>query len=387
MKVLCLGGAGKICREAVYDLVSFSSFEKITIGDVDEQAGHEVLEWLGDSRVDFKKVDIRNRDESVRIMKEYDVVVDGTTISLNDISTACIAEAGCHGINLNGFGEEYKYDPLFKAQGKTHVPGFGMTPGITDMMVKCAADPMETVEIVRVSHGAFRPIAFSPSITETTTYEYDPLLPGRVVYENGEFIQVPPFARPREIALPKPFGTHPQYIIPHAETRTVAQYLAHKGVKLVEVRGTWPPKNMELIKALYDWGFMRNDKVKVGGVEVGILDAIGAYLMQAPEGKTTDLYGYALHVEVIGTREGQRVQHILTHTHPPSDGSVPGWEKLRAYTRCVAIPLSIGAQILASGKVKETGVVIPELAFHPSEVFQELEKRRIFIHQEINRLP
>lgn len=386
MKVLCLGGAGKICREAVLDLVSFSSFEKITVADVDERAGYEVLEWLGDSRVDFKKVDIRNRDESARIMQDYDVVMDGTTISLNGLSTSCIAEAGCHGINLNGFGEEYKYDPLFKAHGKTHVPGFGMTPGITDMMVKYAADPMETVEIVRVSHAAFRPIAFSPSITETTTYEYDPLLPGRVVYENGEFIQVPPFARPREIALPEPYGTHPQYIIPHAETRTVAQYLGHKGVKLIEVRGTWPPKNMQLIKALYDWGFMRNDKVKIGDVEVGILDAIGAYLMQAPEGKTTDLYGYALHVEVIGTKEGQRVQHILTHTHPPSDGSVPGWEKLRAYTRCVAIPLSIGAQMLASGKVKETGVVIPELAFDPSEVFEELEKRQILIHQEINYL-
>ena len=129
-----------------------------------------------------------------------------------------------------------------------------MTPGITDMMVKYAADQLETVDTVRVSHGAFRPIAFSAAITETTTYEYDPNLPGRVVYEDGRFIQVPPFARPRNIELPEPYGTHPEYIIPHAETKTVAKYLANKGVKLIEVRGTWPPKNMELIKALYEWG-------------------------------------------------------------------------------------------------------------------------------------
>lgn len=386
MKVLCLGGGGRICREAVEDLVGYSTFERITVADVDEKAGREVVEWLNDPRVDFKEVDVRNREETVRLMRGYDVVMDGTTISLNDLSTSCIAEAGCHGINLNGFGEEYKYDPVFKAHGKTHVPGFGMTPGITDLMVKHAADRMESVEIVRVSHGAFRPIAFSASITETTTYEYDPNLPGRVVFENGRFIQVPPFARPREIPLPEPFGTHPQYIIPHAETKTVAQYLAHKGVKLIEVRGTWPPKNMELIKALYDWGFMRNDRVKVGEAEIGILDAIAAYLRQAPEGKTTDLYGYALHVEVIGTKDGHKVQHILTHTHPPSDGSVPGWEKLRAYTRCVGIPLAIGAQILASGRVEAKGVVIPELAFDPAEVFKALEKRQILIHEEVNSL-
>lgn len=134
-------------------------------------------------------------------------------------------------------------------------PGFGMTPGITDMMVKYASDQLETVEIVRVSHGAFRPIAFSAGITETTTYEYDPHLPGRVVYEDGKFIQVPPFARSKDIELPEPYGTHPQYIIPHAETKTAAKYLAKKGVKLIEVRGTWPPKNMELVKVLYENGY------------------------------------------------------------------------------------------------------------------------------------
>ncbi|NWG01925.1 MAG: saccharopine dehydrogenase NADP-binding domain-containing protein [Syntrophaceae bacterium] len=386
MKVLCLGGAGKICREAAYDLVEFSDFQQITIGDYNGKAGREVVKWLNDPRVDFKKVDVNNKKETVRLMRQYDIVMDGTTISLNKRSTACIAEAGCHGINLNGFGEEYQYDQKFKKHGKTHVPGFGMTPGMTNMMVKYAADQLEIVEIVRISHGAFRPIAFSAAITETTTYEYDPGLPGRVVYENGKFIQVPPFARPREIELPGPYGTHPQYIIPHAETKTVAQYLAKKGVKLIEVRGTWPPKNMQLIKALYDWGFMRNDKVKVRGVKVGILDTIGSYLMQAPEGQTTDLYGYALHVEVIGIQNGKKVQHILTHTHPASDGSVKGWEKLRAYTRCVGIPMAIGTQMIASGKVKVKGVIIPELAFDPSEVFRELKKRQIFIHEMVKEL-
>ena len=105
MKVFCLGGAGKICREAAYDLVEFSDFQKITIGDTNGKTGREVVQWLNDPRVDFKKVDVNNRKETVKLMRQYDVVMDGTTISLNDRSTACIAQAGCHGINLNGFGE------------------------------------------------------------------------------------------------------------------------------------------------------------------------------------------------------------------------------------------------------------------------------------------
>ena len=43
------------------------------------------------------------------------------------------------------------------------------------------ANQLDTVEEGYVSHGAFRPFAFSKSITETTTYEYDPELETRVV--------------------------------------------------------------------------------------------------------------------------------------------------------------------------------------------------------------
>ncbi|MCM3593026.1 saccharopine dehydrogenase family protein [Brevibacillus borstelensis] len=386
MKVLCLGGAGRICRESILDLVQYSSFEKITVADFNEEEGRKVVEWLNDPRVDFVKINVLDHEDTVNKMKGYDIVMDGTTITLNGLSTACIAEAGCHGINLNGFGAEDESDEVFRRNGKTCVPGFGMTPGVTQMMAMHAANQLDTVDSVRVSHGAFRPIAFSRSITETTTYEYAPHLPGRVVYENGEFVQVPPFARPREIQLPEPYGKTVQYIIPHAETKTLAKALADKQVRLIEVRGTWPAKNMQLVRAMYDWGIMRNDKITVNGAEIGILDCIGEYLFHSKEGQETELYGYSLHVEVIGTKDGKKVQHVLYHTHPASDGSVPGWEKLRAYTRNVGIPMAIATELIAKGRVKGTGVLIPEEAFNPAEIFAELEKRGIHMHEEVTQL-
>jgi lysine 6-dehydrogenase len=385
MQVLCLGGAGRICREAALDLVQFSSFDRITIADFDEQAGRDVAEWLGDPRVDFVSIDINDEAAAVEVMSPYDIVMDGTTISLNDVSTRCIANAGCHGINLNGFGEEYKYDETFRRHGTVHVPGFGMTPGTTNMMAVHAAEQLETVETIRVSHGAFRPIAFSRSIAETTTYEYDPDLPGRMVYEDGEFKQVPPFARPREIPLSEPYGTHTQYIIPHSETITLAQYLEGRGVRLIEVRGTWPPANMQLIRALNDWGILQNPHVSLDGRDVGVLDAIAEYLINSEAGTTTELYGYALHVEVTGTKDGRAVTHTLTHTHPPSDGSVPDWAGLRSYTRNVGIPMAIGVDLIAGGRIRDiTGVAIPERVFRPVDVFNELERRNIMIHHDVS---
>lgn len=113
------------------------------------------------------------------------------------------------------------------------------------------------------------------------------------------------------------------------------------------------------------------------------MEAIAAYLMQSQEGRETELYGYALHVEVEGTRQGRRFRHTLTHTHPTSDGSVPDWAGLRAYTRNVGIPLAIGAVMLAEGRVKQAGVLTPEEAFEPQVVFAELRKRQLLIHEAI----
>jgi saccharopine dehydrogenase-like NADP-dependent oxidoreductase len=93
------------------------------------------------------------------------------------------------------------------------------------------------------------------------------------------------------------------------------------------------------------------------------------------------LYGYALHVEVTGKKNGQPVTYVLTHTHPPSDGSIPDWAGLRAYTRCVGIPLAIGAQLIAAGKTNAVGAVPPELGFDPATVFEMLEARQIVVHE------
>jgi len=52
------------------------------------------------------------------------------------------------------------------------------------------------------------------------------------------------------------------------------------------------------------------------------------------------------------------------------------------YTLC-GIPMSIGAQMIAHGQVRGSGVMAPELAFEPSAVFTELAERGIIIHKKI----
>ncbi|MDR2935662.1 MAG: saccharopine dehydrogenase, partial [Candidatus Adiutrix sp.] len=135
-------------------------------------------------------------------------------------------------------------------------------------------------------------------------------------------------------------------------------------------------------KGLHEYGILSNPKVRFQGAEAGLMSLIGDYLQNCEAGRSTALYGYALHVEVTGSRAGKRKRAILTHTHPASDGSIPDWAGLRAYTRNVGIPLAIAAECLARGRVKKTGVLIPEEAFVPEEIFEELKKRSIYVHEQ-----
>ncbi|MFW6139276.1 MAG: saccharopine dehydrogenase family protein [Spirochaetota bacterium] len=381
MNILCVGGAGKICRESVKDLVKYSNFDKITIADINPEEAEKLVGEIGDTRVGFTKFDLTDTHKAIDTMKEYSLVMASLPIKYDDLLVDCVVNAGVSGLDITGMGKAYfDYHSRAHKSGIVFVPGVGMTPGTTNILAMYAAAQMDRVDEIFISHGAFRALAHSPGLASTTFLEYDPDLPDRVIYENGRYIQVPPFSGEKIIKLPDPFGEHPQYIIPHPEAFTLPNYI--KGVKRIEVRGTWPPKNMALVKSLYQYGFLRNDEVDINGTKVGIRDAVAAYLEQSPEGKQQDVWGYALHVELTGIRNGKAVRHVLTTSHPTSESH--GWQGSRAYTRSVGIPLSIGAQMIAENRVKSTGVLAPEGAFYPLEYIKELAKRNIIVNEEIN---
>ena len=97
MKVFCLGAAGRISREAVLDLVQHGSFDTITIGDYNYEEACKVAQWLNDSRVNVVKIDVNQVEEAATLMRGYDVVMDGTQITLNGKSTECIAKPAAMG--------------------------------------------------------------------------------------------------------------------------------------------------------------------------------------------------------------------------------------------------------------------------------------------------
>ena len=87
MKVFCLGGAGKIGSEAVRDLVEFSEVERIAVGDLrEERAPPSSTRWGIRASIMCAWI-LPTTEEAISVLSDYDIVMDATTISLNDIST------------------------------------------------------------------------------------------------------------------------------------------------------------------------------------------------------------------------------------------------------------------------------------------------------------
>jgi saccharopine dehydrogenase-like NADP-dependent oxidoreductase len=144
--------------------------------------------------------------------------------------------------------------------------------------------------------------------------------------------------------------------------------------------GTWPPIEMELLKQLIDFGAFDKKEIIHKGSPVNVLDILGDLLHQLPRGTCTELWGYALHVEVIGQKEHRNVNYVLKTSHP----DFKQWDGERAYAKNVAIPMSIGTQLMLAGKTKVTsGYRTSYEVFEPLEFFKELEKRGILVHEEV----
>ena len=102
-------------------------------------------------------------------------------------------------------------------------------------------------------------------------------------------------------------------------------------------------------------------------------------LLQMPESKHTPLWAYGLVVDVFGKQNGREIKAKLWNRHPPMEE----WGGQAAYYKNIAIPLSIGAEMIAQGEVTVRGVVPPETAYDADRFFEELAKRGIVVKQEV----
>lgn len=376
MKILSLGGAGAVCQHATRDLVEFSDFDPIVIGDYNLEAAEKLAAEIGDPRLQVLKVDANDYDGLVRTFKDFDVVLNGLPWKYDLIVTKACVEAGVGGLDVSTEENQWDYDIAAKEKDIVFIPGVGATPGITNVMARRGADQLDEVDEIQINFAAFRCLAPAPGLLITTIWEFHPAVEGRVYYKDGQFHRVGPFEGLKTVNFPGPIGQQEVCYIPHPETRTMPKSL---GAKAVSVHGCFPPHIIQLMKAMLESGLYSEESVTVKDLQTSPLEMMQALLIQLPESKANPLWAYGLVVEVYGKRDGRDVKVSLWNRHPPQEE----WGGSAAYYKNIAIPLSIGAQMIARGDVQVKGVVPPETAIDPGIFFAELRRRDIEVHERV----
>jgi len=376
-KVFVIGAVGAMCIEATRDLVKTSDFDEFILADINEEKLKKLKQELDDKRVKILKIDASDYERVENAIKGYDFVMNGLPFGMSEPAVKACIKQKIPTILLDDFFAE-KYSDGYEKAEVLCAAGVGMTPGTTDLMARYAVDQCDNVNEIHISWASFRPIAISPGLILTTFWEMDPEEKNRAYFEEGKFYPQPPLQTSKTVEFEPPFGKLEVYYVPHPETFNLSRLVPN--VKKVSTMGTWPPIEMELLKQLIDFGIYDKKTITINGKECNTLEVVGDILYKLPRGQRTALWGYALHVEVKGKRGGKDVQHVLTTSHP----YFKEWGNTRAYAKCVAIPLSIGTQLILRGKVRiDKGYHCSYEIFYPEVFFNELKKRGIEVHERI----
>jgi saccharopine dehydrogenase (NAD+, L-lysine-forming) len=375
--VLVLGGCGAMGTATTRDLAETSDFAEIVVADVNLEAASRLCNELGGGRLKPLAVDVTDKAGLVQLFGKFDVVINCTSYKFGLAITEAAIEAKKPMLDLGGlYNTPLQLEMTGKAEaaGVTIVLGCGATPGVTNLMAKRGSEHMDQVDEIHVAFATYRAIAPSPGLLDTVMDEFSPGIK-RFYYENGEFIDVPPLTGAKQIKFCEPVGLTTAYFVPHSETRTLPRFIP--GVKRVDVRGCWRPETMQMLQMFKDLELL--DHESAGGGQQAPKAFLREYFLNRAWAQTDDKeWAFLLNVEVEGRKGNATVKATYNLSHPPKSE----WGT-SCTSRVTGIPASIGAQLIAKGQAVRPGVISCEAAFEPLGFFAELEKRKMFVHEEV----
>jgi lysine 6-dehydrogenase len=319
--------------------------------------------------------DVRDTNALARLLRGCDVVVNCTQYNWNlDVMRAALT-AGVNYTDLGGLyhmtRKQFALDRDFRRVGRLAIAGMGGAPGITNVMARALADPLERVESIRVYNaGADRqrydgPIAYMFSIATIL----DELTIPPVHFVNGRYVEKPILSEPEAGKFPEPIGKIVLRHSIHSELGTLAESFRGRGVREVFFKINYPAELVNLVRSLSDAGLTSREPVAVNGYKVPPRELLLALLRKKVQSKPAKDVE-ALRVVVSGRRGGAKTTSAMEMW-----ASYSTRPQFSAVARDTGFPAAIAALMLGRGQIKGVGVQAPENVVPAVPFFDELKRR------------
>jgi len=380
MKIVILGGAGKMGCIAVQDLAGDRRVREVVIADLDLAQARVVAETIASSKVTIQQVNVADHDALVGVLEGANACLNATVYYANlPVMEACL-QAGVSYTDMGGLfhttRKQLELNDRFAEAGLSAVLGVGSAPGVPNVQARYAADRLDTVESIRIYDGIKPPQSGEVRFTYAVPTIVDELTMAPMVFRDGEFVACEPLSEFEDYWFASPIGLLPMHLSLHSEVATLPVTFSDKGVKEVFFKiNYWgmAQETVEKIRVLAEFGFAGRELVAVKGQRIVPRDLLVALMSDyvppvtdflAPPKNHPPDWVKEIVTEVKGTKDGRAVTYRLgTLT---CKGALP-----------TGVAPARAAIWLAEGHIPP-GVHPPEAVLDPVPFFKELEEREIY---------
>ena len=380
MKIVVLGGAGKMGCIGVQDLAGDRRVGEVVIADRDLGQARTVAEIISSSKVTIRQVDVTDHHALVGVLKGADACLNATVYYFNlQVMEACL-EVGVPYTDMGGLfhttRRQLELSDRFAEAGLSAVLGMGSAPGVPNVQARYAAERLDTIETIRIYDGIKPPPPDDVSFTYAVPTIVDELTLAPMVYRDGEFVACEPLSEFEDYWFTPPIGLLPTHLSLHSEIATLPITFGDRGLRECFFKiNYWgmAKETVEKIRVLADFGFAGREPMEVKGQPVVPRDLLVA-LMSEYVPPITDFLAPPRHQPPDWAKE------IVTEVRGHKDGKAVTY-RLGTLTCKGALPTGVApartAIWLAEGRIPP-GVYPPEAMIAPEPFFKELEDREIY---------
>ena len=380
MKNVVILGTGAVGNVIAKYLSNSPEISHIILADTDLKKLRETEEEISSDKFSIREVDASNYEQVNQVLEGNDIVINATIPMFNLlIMDACLAKL-VHYVDLVTnraiLEDQLSRNDKFKNKDLVAVLGMGVSPGISNLFARKAADQLDRVES----------IIFRVSGSGNIQYADYPLCPGfsprsyieewveepTLVYKNGEFKELPYFSGEEEWKFPDPIGPLKVFNCYHDEVDTIpraySQYL--KQPRNIEFKYALSERSKDALILLKQLGLTKGEPIEVGGKRVVPIEVVAALL---PDPK--DLIGKAkgrgcITVEVQGEKGGKSASYIYYTTADNDEASSKYQTNFTAFLTGVATAILV--KLMAKG-LDVKGVILPH-CIDPEPILEEYGK-------------
>jgi saccharopine dehydrogenase (NAD+, L-lysine-forming) len=369
-RITVLGGGGAVGSIATKTLASSGVFSDITVADINMAAARKTVKEAQGANVTAVEFSAESPESVGKAIAGSAVVLNcvGPFYKYGPVILRAVIGAG---INYVDVCDDYDateallaMDEQAKKAGVSALIGMGSSPGVANVLVRfCADSLLDQVESVDIYHAHGGEKIEGAAVVKHRIHSMKMGIP---MFLDGQFTTVRLFEESgRALEDDTEFqnvGTYRVYAYPHPETITLPHHL--KGVKRVTNLGlVLPPAYAELIKGTVRLGVTDEEPIEVQGQKVLPLEFAVAFILAQrerlmKEAGITEPMG-CLKIVVKGYKDGVKDTYIFSMS---SRGQGMG--------EGTGIPAAIGAMIMATGKIREKGVLPPEACVNPTDLLE-----------------